>query len=121
MEDLVLISRSLGDSGRVRVLEALLGRELCVCQIIELLGLAPSTVSRHMAVLKQAGLVKSRKNGRWIYYRQADESAPLLVRQALAWLNMHLASESRIVEDREKLKSILEMDPEELCRQQCRK
>ena len=118
MEDLVRISRSLGNSGRVRVLEALRGRELCVCQIIELLGLAPSTVSRHMAVLKGAGLVQSRKDGRWVYYRQADESAVLPVRQSLAWLGMHLSSEAQIKQDRDRLKAILDMDREELCRQQ---
>ncbi len=121
MEDLVRISRSLGETGRVRILEALRGRELCVCQIIELLGLAPSTVSRHMSILKDAGLVQFRKEGRWIYFRLADESAPLLVRQALAWLGVHLSEESQIQADRGRLQVILDMDPEQLCRQQCRK
>jgi ArsR family transcriptional regulator, arsenate/arsenite/antimonite-responsive transcriptional repressor len=46
---------------------------LCLSQIIELLGLAPSTVSKHMAILHQAGLAETRKDGRWIYYRLAGE------------------------------------------------
>jgi len=49
------------------------GGELCACQIIEMLGLAPSTVSKHMSILRQAGLVETRKEGRWIYYRLAEE------------------------------------------------
>jgi DNA-binding transcriptional ArsR family regulator len=43
--------------------------ELCVCQVTEVLQLAPSTVSKHMSILRQAGLVEARKEGRWIYYR----------------------------------------------------
>ena len=57
------------------------GRELCVCQIVELLGLAPSTVSKHLAILKQARLVDSRKEGRWMFYRLADEDAPVEARK----------------------------------------
>lgn len=69
---------------RVRPLMALDGRELCVCQIIELLGLAPSTVSKHMSILKQARLVEIRKNGRWAYYRLAEKDATPEAREALA-------------------------------------
>jgi DNA-binding transcriptional ArsR family regulator len=49
--------------------------ELCVCQIIELLGLVPSTVSKHMSILKQAGLVENRKEARWMYYRLPKKEA----------------------------------------------
>ena len=47
------------------------GGELCACQITELFGLAPSTMSKHLSILYQAGLVDSRKEGRWIYFRVA--------------------------------------------------
>ena len=47
-------------------------RELCLCQLIDLLGLAPSTVSKHMTVLQQAGLVQRLKQGRWHFYRLAE-------------------------------------------------
>ncbi|TFG44900.1 MAG: ArsR family transcriptional regulator, partial [Candidatus Brocadiia bacterium] len=53
------ITKALADESRVRTLMALDGRELCVCQITELLGLAPSTVSKHMAILTQARLVEN--------------------------------------------------------------
>lgn len=72
MKSFIAITKALSDSHRVRALVALRNGELCVCQIIELLELAPSTVSKHMSVLKQAGIVDSRKEGRWIYYRLSD-------------------------------------------------
>jgi len=63
---------ALADPNRVRALMALRGGERCVCEIIELLNLAPSTVSKHMSILKQAGLVSSRKDSRWVYYTLAE-------------------------------------------------
>ena len=72
MREFIDINKALSDESRVRALLALRDQELCVCQLIELLGLAPSTVSKHMTILKQAGLVEGRKDGRWIYYRLAD-------------------------------------------------
>jgi ArsR family transcriptional regulator, arsenate/arsenite/antimonite-responsive transcriptional repressor len=73
MGDFVAITKALSDPHRVRALCALRKGELCVCQIIELLKLAPSTISKHMSILKQAGLVDSRKDSRWVYYRLAED------------------------------------------------
>jgi DNA-binding transcriptional ArsR family regulator len=69
----VEIASALSDATRVRILMALCGGELCACQIVMLIGLAQSTVSKHLSVLKQAGLVTSRKCGRWIYFKLADD------------------------------------------------
>lgn len=112
------IVKALADENRVRALLALRQRELCVCQIIELLGLAPSTVSKHMTILKQARLVESRKNGRWNYYRLADEDVPVEVREALAWLYRSLSGDPRIGGDDARLTQILKLEPEALCRRQ---
>ncbi|MBP7460364.1 MAG: winged helix-turn-helix transcriptional regulator [Candidatus Delongbacteria bacterium] len=68
----VAITKALSDPSRVRLLAVLDQSERCVCYLIDLLGLAPSTVSRHLAVLKQAGLVAARRDGKWIYYRLND-------------------------------------------------
>ena len=57
------ITKALSDDNRVRLLCALQPGELCVCQLIELIGLAPSTVSKHMTILRQAGLITSRSPG----------------------------------------------------------
>ncbi len=80
-----LIARALGDENRLRALLALRGGELCVCQLIALLRLAPSTVSKHMTILQQAGLVACRKEGRWHQYRLAGPEAGPDVERSLAW------------------------------------
>lgn len=121
MRDFLRIAKSLGDGNRLRVLCALNGRELCVCQIIELLRLAPSTVSKHMSILHQARLVDSRKQGRWSYYRLAGDDAAEAVRAALTWTIASLSGASRIRQDAKSLKRILKCDPEKLCRRQARK
>jgi ArsR family transcriptional regulator len=113
----VEVPKALSDPGRARILMALRGRELCVCQLIELLGLAPSTVSKHMTVLRQAGLVQSRKEGRWVYYRITDadhREGPVL--GAITWLTEAVGDTPEIAEDERRLKEILSIDPEMLCR-----
>jgi DNA-binding transcriptional ArsR family regulator len=118
MLNFLSITKSLADESRLRILMALEGRELCVCQITELLGLAPSTVSKHMAILAQARLVENRKDGRWRYYRQADDKAPLEVREAISWVRRFLSKADGIRQDAVKLEKILAIDPEVLCRTQ---
>jgi len=118
MRDLMAVLKALADENRVRVLVALRGRELCVCQIVQLLGLANSTVSKHMAILKQARLVDSRKHGRWIYYRLADEDVLPEAAEATEFVIRSLAKDDTIGQDGRRLKEILNIDPEELCRRQ---
>src|ERR1043166_4411742 len=107
MRDLLRITKALADENRIRVLMALRGGELCACQITELFGLAPSTMSKHLSVLYQAGLVESRKDGRWIYFRLADGEAPAGVRRAIDWITKAAEGEERVCEDGAKLKKIL--------------
>ena len=114
MRNLLAITKALSDENRVRALMALAGGELCVCQIIELLALAPSTVSKHMAVLHQAGLVQTRKDGRWVYYRLAGREASPGVQGALRWVQRTLASEPRVAADRRLLVKVQKRPREEL-------
>lgn len=120
MFEFLNITKALAEENRLRILLALDGQELCVCQIIELLELAPSTVSKHMSVLRQARLVDGRKEGRWMYYRLVDESAPVVVTEALGWVKTSLAKNERIREDTKRLKGILKIDREALCSRQAR-
>ncbi len=115
MFDFLTITKALADENRVRALFALKGRELCSCQIVELLGLAPSTVSKHMAILRQARLVTGRKQGRWMYYRLPGDEAPAAVREALSWCFSCLSKADEIKQDAARLKEILKIDPEVLC------
>jgi len=72
MDDIVRVMKALSDPGRVTVLKLLGERELCACEIIRALGLAQPTISRHMRVLADAGLVRVRKVGAWVHYRVAE-------------------------------------------------
>ena len=118
MESVLAITRALSDENRLRALLALGDQEVCVCQLIELLKLAPSTVSKHMTILRQAKLVEGQKRGRWMYYRQANAAAPVEARKALEWVRSSLTSAARIREDRKRFAAILKMDRGELCRNQ---
>jgi DNA-binding transcriptional ArsR family regulator len=121
MREFMNITRALSDENRIRTLLALRKGELCVCQITELFGLAPSTVSKHLSILSQAGLVESRKDGRWIYYKLPGNSAAVEVREAIDWIEKSLDGNPRVAADQKHLKRILKQDPAELCRKQCQK
>jgi ArsR family transcriptional regulator len=120
MREFMALTKALADETRVRVLLALQDGELCVCQITELFGLAASTISKHLSILYQSGLVDSRKDGRWIYYSLLAKEASVPAREAIRWVAKSLAEDSRTVEDKARLKKILAMDPVELCKRQCR-
>lgn len=114
MRDVMAATKALSDENRTRVMMFLRGRELCVCQIVEMLGLAPSTVSKHLDVLYQAGLIESRKSGRWVYYRLPENPSPCAAK-AMAWLETCLESDPQVLEDAKRLKAVLKMDKETIC------
>ena len=118
MLGIVGVAKALSDANRVRAMMMLVAGELCVCQIIEMLGLAPSTVSKHMSILRQAGLVRARKQGRWMYYSLAGDDAPARVRQAIDWVVSNTAGDAAIRGDRKRLQRLITMDKVELCRMQ---
>jgi ArsR family transcriptional regulator, arsenate/arsenite/antimonite-responsive transcriptional repressor len=115
MKETIIIAKALADGNRTRVLMFLRAGELCVCQIMEMLGLAPSTVSTHLNVLHRAGLVQSRKEGRWIYYSLPGQDAPPNVRDVLRWLQESLAIDPQIAQDAKKVKAVCRMRLDELC------
>ena len=101
----VSVIRALGDDNRLRILMALRHRPLCVCEITTLLGLAASTTSKHLFILRQARLIESIKNGRWVYYRLPAEPAAC-VRDALALTTRELANCPQILQDNATLPGI---------------
>ncbi len=117
MDEFMNICKALSDQNRVRALMALKERELCVCQIIEFLGLAPSTVSKHMSILKNAKLVESRKEGLWIHYRLPNKPAHE-IQKAIDWVCYSLETSETVKKDGDKLKKILKMDVEDICKRQ---
>lgn len=121
MKEFLDLTKALADENRIRLLLALRGGELCACQLTELIQLAPSTVSKHLFLLKNAGLVQARKEGRWIYFKLADAGAPLAVREAIDWVKKSLGKSERARMDASALTKILKQNPVELCKRQgCR-
>lgn len=115
MREFLAITKALSDETRVRALLSLRQGELCLCQIIELLQLAPSTVSKHMDVLYQAQLVQRRKEGRWHYFRLAGEEGPAAVREALAWTLQSLKREPIIRTDAKTLCCVKKKELQDVC------
>ena len=118
MDSLLTVTKALSDENRVRALLALGDQEVCVCQLIELLQLAPSTVSKHMSILKQAGLVSGRKRGRWMYYRLPGKTAPEIVRLAIEMVRQAVSDAACIRRDAERMKTILGTQKELICERQ---
>ena len=115
MQELLAITKALADETRLRALAALKEGELCVCQIVALLELAPSTVSKHMSILKTAGLVESTKNGRWVHYRLPGKGADEVAERAIDLALSSLEKSNRIAEDVKRLTRLKKMKIEDIC------
>jgi DNA-binding transcriptional ArsR family regulator len=98
-----VVMKAVADPTRVRILKMLEPGELCVCQIIAVLALTPSTVSKHLSLLKAAGLVNDRKEKKWVHYSLDRASEDLYVNRILRDLAVWLADDRTIVADRERL------------------
>lgn len=105
MDTFISIIKAISDPNRVRALMALRIGELCVCQIIALLKLAPSTVSKHMFILKNAGLVIGRKQEKWMYYALPDKPDPQ-IKNALQWIISSNEKDAVIENDLKTIESI---------------
>ncbi len=77
MDATVSFAKALGDPTRLRVIVALREQELCVCELCDALEVTQSTLSTHLTLLRESGLVVVRREGKWIYYALARELAPL--------------------------------------------
>jgi ArsR family transcriptional regulator len=78
--------RALADPIRLRLLSLIAGRDICVCFLVEILGMSQPKISRHLAYLRRAGLVAAHNDGKWVHYRlaePADETAAEILRTTL--------------------------------------
>jgi len=85
LEELAEVAAALGEPKRLQALGMLVHGELCLCDLTDGMGLSASTVSNHMAILKRAGLVESRKEGRWIHFRLSQADPGSFAAQAQEW------------------------------------
>ncbi|MCI8914775.1 MAG: helix-turn-helix transcriptional regulator [Lawsonibacter sp.] len=81
--DLAELFRIFGDSTRIRILYVLFESEMCVCDIAQLLGMTQSAISHQLRALKNARLVKSRRDGKTVFYSLADDHVKTMINQGL--------------------------------------
>jgi ArsR family transcriptional regulator, arsenate/arsenite/antimonite-responsive transcriptional repressor len=84
-----VLFRALADPTRLRLLNLIADREICVCYFVEILRISQPKVSRHLAYLRRAGIVASRREGKWMHYRLVapkDEAAASILRETLTHL-----------------------------------
>lgn len=87
--DRELFFRALADRTRLRIINLMADREVCVCFFVEILKTNQPKISRHLAYLRRAGIVAARRDGIWMHYRIAtprDESAARVLQEVRAWL-----------------------------------
>src|SRR5262245_39267240 len=88
--DLVLFFRALSDRTRLRLLNLIGNREVCVCFFVEILATNQPKISRHLAYLRRAGIVEARREGKWMHYRisePADPTVKSFLKGVRSWLD----------------------------------
>ncbi|MBF0375656.1 MAG: winged helix-turn-helix transcriptional regulator [Alphaproteobacteria bacterium] len=117
IETFETVAKAIADPNRVRILKLLECGELCVCQITAVLDLAPATVSKHLAMLKTAGLLQQRRDGKWVYYRRADRDLNPYAPRFLALVGASLADDPTTANDRRVLAMVNAVPLRTLCDQ----
>src|SRR5512141_1919719 len=115
MRDLELALKAAGDPTRTRILKMLEGGGLCVCQVQAVLRLAPSTVSKHLAILRNAGLVEDRRDGKWTHYALATRGPNPFADAVLRMIRGPLDRDPVVVADRKRLREINSIPLVDLC------
>ncbi len=101
MKVLARTLKALSDETRLRIITLLSRGELCVCDLMTILDRPQSTVSRHLATLRHAGLVEDRRQGVWMYYRLAADDP--LGRDLIDLLEKHVSGLPQVEKDRTDL------------------
>ena len=113
MKTFLKVMRALSDPNRVKIIKMLQHKVMCVCEMQAALQIAQPSVSKHLKILEDAGLVFFHKDGMWVNYQLADGSANPYVASLLGNLRHWLEDDSELAEIVEKLSSIRR---EDLCR-----
>jgi ArsR family transcriptional regulator len=106
MRELVLVLKAVADKNRMRILKMLEEKSMCVCELAAVLGIKQPSVSKHLAILKNAGLIVDTRSGQWIEYSpcraRINKYIPFFQAAVKKWIN----EDPLIVSDREKSKTL---------------
>lgn len=111
-EDKVKFFKALSDTNRLRILKMLQTKPLCVCEITNVLGLATSTVSQHLKILKEASFIIEEKDGKWVNYLINPRPSDQRINTLLSSLDFWISDQSVIISDKKK---VLESDRNIIC------
>ena len=115
MRDYEATLKAASDPNRVRILKMLESGELCVCQIAIALDLAQSTVSKHLSLLRAAGLVDERKEGRWAYIRLSESPVNEYALPLLSLIRGWLSADPEVVGDAKRVRQLRGIPVDRLC------
>jgi ArsR family transcriptional regulator len=112
LDDLVRAAKALSDETRLRILNLLLVRECCVCEVMQVLGISQTRASRNLNILHAAGFLKLRKEGLWAYYSidKNNKEDPLSI--LLRAVEQGLVNSREAAGDRERLKEAQRLGPQ---------
>ena len=114
MHHTIKLFKALSEEVRLRILGLLMHGELCVCDLMALLELPQSTISRHLSYLANAGWLVGERRGVWMYYRFIEHGGPLR-QDLLAVLGKHLTEIAEVAQDRRRLEQYLRTKKEAAC------
>ena len=115
LRDYERVMKSVADPTRVRILKLLEGGEMCVCQIIAVVEFNQSTVSKHLFLLKTAGLVRERRDGKWVHYSLDGSGESPYARKILKALKGWLNDDPMVERDRKREGIARKLGPMEIC------
>jgi len=110
MRELMLVLKAVADKNRMRILKMLERKSMCVCELAAVLGITQPSVSKHLVILKNAGLIQDERNSQWIDYKLCREIvnryAPVMLKQLEAWVN----DDPCVKRDRKKSASLCRLE-----------
>ena len=111
MQDLIKAMKALSDETRLRILNILLERECCVCEVMQALDISQSRASRNLGIIQDAGFLKARRDGAWILYSVDWETTSHYAASLAKLLKDYPVSNEILAKDRERLKKAVRVGP----------
>jgi ArsR family transcriptional regulator, arsenate/arsenite/antimonite-responsive transcriptional repressor len=108
----VNVLKALSDPNRIRIMKMVFERELCMCELREILDLSNSTVSKHLTILRDAGLLLDSKDGKWVNFQLNDKSEYRFIRSVITLLQKSFDDDEAVQED---LKKVHKVDRKKIC------
>ena len=111
MQNLIKATKALSDETRLRILNVLLERECCVCEVMQALDISQSRASRNLGILQEAGFLRTRRDGVWIVYSVDWQTTNRYATNLAKLLRDSPLSSELLVQDKERLKHAVRVGP----------